>query len=353
MAESLGSKAFRISYVVMVGVVFLGSLGSGLVGGRDKDDAASGGAKTAVAVVGSLPQDAVGAASLDVVSVNDVEDAERMVRDGSVEAAIVPTAPDTPGKLTVVALEETPADVVAAVTVAPQVRLLEPPAANEFLLRFFTILFGALFWAMVMGFGVMSAQSTVVEKQTRVVEILLATVPARVLLAGKVLANSILALATMASMALAGVGGLALVGNAEVLSLITAPAIWFVVFFGVGFVLFSAILSGSASLVSRLEDVSSVLFPTQMVAMIPYIMVVALQNNDLLMTICSYIPISAPATMPARIMAGSAAWWEPFVSLAILALTTWGAILVSGKMYTGSVLQTGTRVKVRDALANA
>jgi ABC-2 type transport system permease protein len=211
--------------------------------------------------------------------------------------------------------------------------------------------FGLCFMMVVMLFGQTTAQNTVVEKQTRVVEILLAAVPAKVLMAGKVLGNAALALGQVALLVVAALAGLALGGNASVLSMVGPALIWYLVFFIFGFVLFASLMAGSAALVSRMEDVGAVLQPTVWLVMIPYIVSVGFSDNRLVMAVASYVPISSPVAMPLRVLMGEASAWEPWLALALMLVTVWGAIALGGRIYAYSLLRTGSRVKFREALA--
>ena len=129
-----------------------------------------------------------------------------------------------------------------------------------------------------------------------------------------------------------------------------APVIWFVVFFAVGFVLLAALFAAAAALVSRQEDVGSVSSPVMMLVMIPYFLVIFFNDNDLILTIMSYVPFSAPVGMPMRVFPGDAAWWEPVLSLAIVLATTILVVIVGSKVYSNSLLRVGTRVKLSEAL---
>ena len=66
--------------------------------------------------------------------------------------------------------------------------------------------------------------------------------------------------------------------------------------------------------------------------------------------VLAFIPVSLPMAMPPRLITGQAAWWEPFVALAILIVTIYGAILLGGKLYSHSLLCTGARIKWKEAL---
>ena len=83
----------------------------------------------------------------------------------------------------------------------------------------------------------------------------------------------------------------------------------------------------------------------------PYFMVIFFWNNPTVLTVMSYVPFSAPVAMPTRLFLGQAAWWEPLVSLVILAVTCILAIVLGAKIYENSILRMGGRVKLGEALA--
>jgi len=270
------------------------------------------------------------------------------VRSGEVEAALVPD--DSAVGFSLVALEEAPEGLVAALSVSPAVELLEPSEAPTSLRLLIGLAFGVVFMIAVIGSGATIMQNTVQEKQSRIVEILLAAVPARALLAGKILGNSVIGVGTAAAIAAAAALGLAITGQSQLLDLLSAPLIWFVVFFIFGFVLVASVFAAGAALVSRQEDTGAVMTPAMMLVMIPYFGVVFFGDNPLIMTILSYVPFSAPVAMPVRLFFGEAQWWEPLVSLGLLVVATALVMLVASKIYTNSLLRMGSRVSLREAL---
>jgi len=197
----------------------------------------------------------------------------------------------------------------------------------------------------------MIVQNTVQEKQNRIVELLLAAISARALLAGKILGNAVLALGQAMVLAAAASVGLMLSGQQEVLDMLTVPMLWFVVFFLPGFVLVAAMFAASASLVSRQEDTGTVITPAMMLVMAPYFVVVFFFDNALVMTIASYVPFSAPVAMPLRMFFNESMWFEPLLSLAILALTTLLVIRLAAGIYSRSLLRTGQPVSLRTAMS--
>ncbi len=335
----LRSKAFLISTAILLVVTVASILLGGILGGTDS--------KPPVAAVGSvarsLPPD-----TFKVTPVDSRAAGEALLRAGDVDAVIVPS--DSPTKVAVIGLDSAPSKVISKLSVAPSVQLLNPDAPNPFLIYIVALGFGIIFFISAMTFGGQIAQSVVEEKQTRVVEILISAIPVRTLLAGKVIGNSLLAFGQIIAISACAGVAMAISGQGALLAGIGPAIIWFIVFFTVGFVLLASMFAAAASLVSRQEDVQSVISPVTMLVMIPYFLVIFFNDNALVLGIMSYVPFSAPVGMPMRIFLGSAQWWEPLLSLLLSVVVTIGVIMVGARIYQNSLLRTGGRVKVKEAL---
>ena len=193
-------------------------------------------------------------------------------------------------------------------------------------------------------FGTTIAQSVVEEKQTRVVEILMSTIPVRALMAGKVLGNSILAFGQIVLIGVLVSAGMAVTGQRVLLGDMGPSIAWFAVFFAFGFVLLASLYAATASMVSRQEDVGTVTSPVMILVMLPYLLVLFFYDNSTVLAIMSYIPFSAPVGMPMRVFLGTAEWWEPLLSLLILLVTTLFVIVLGSRIYSNSLLRMGARV---------
>jgi len=343
MRARLRSRAFLVS----VGILLAAVLASIVIGGL----LSANGQPTKVAVV-----DGVRAASVlehsrafDVRHVADTSAAERLVRAGTVDAAVVP---DTSGALgyAVVGDKSVPDIVVQALSAAPPVHLLTPSSQNELIRYLVALGFGLVFFLSTMTFGQLIAQSVVEEKSTRIVEILLATVSARALLTGKVIGTSLLALGQIALLLGVALGGLALTGQGGLLPGIGPAAAWFAVFFVVGFVLLATMFAAAGALVSRQEDIASTVTPVTLLVMVPYLLIIFLNGNETAVAVMSYVPFSAPVGMPLRLFLGTAQWWEPLLSLVLLLLTASAMLVLGARIYESSLLKLGARVPWRQAL---
>jgi ABC-2 type transport system permease protein len=299
---------------------------------------------SSVAVAGGSPSAAaLQQAGLEVRTVASDAAAEQLVRDGEVDAAVV-AGPR------VLAMDDRPGEVVDALSTAPQVQLLDPGAIDPFLQFIVPFALAFLFFLTSFTFGLLIAQSVTEEKQTRIVEILVASVPVRALLAGKVAAMTLLSFGQIALVSLVAFVGMRLADvDSGVIGLV-GPAIgWFLPFFVLGFVMLATLWAGVGALAARQEDLGSASMPLQMVVMIPFFAVIFLSDNEQAMRILSYIPLSSPVAMPIRQFNGDAAGWEPFLSLAILAATAAAFLAIGARIYEGSLLRTNGRTSLATA----
>ncbi len=159
-----------------------------------------------------------------------------------------------------------------------------------------------------MTFGSTIAQSVVEEKSTRVIEILLAAIPTRALLAGKILGTSILAYAQIVLLVAVTLHRRsASPARRDLLPGLSAPVGWFAVFFVVRLRAARVAVRRDRRLVSRQEDIGSTTTPVTMLVMLPYFLVIFFNNNELVLAIMSYVPFSAPIAMPLRLFLGDGA----------------------------------------------
>lgn len=237
-------------------------------------------------------------------------------------------------------------------TAAPKVTELQPRQTDPAKVVA-AYLSGILVYVSMMSVGQIVAQSVVEEKSTRVVELLLATLRPWQLLAGKVIGLGLVGLVQIGLVVAAGTVtamklGLVHTGSVDV----AAVAGWTLVWFVIGFATYSVVLAGLASLVSRQEEVASVIAPFTVAMVVPYVIGVSIgttEPNSRLMQWLSFLPFTAPFDMPIRVAGGGVPGWQvalsAAVSIALIPVLAWAA----GRVYGHAVLQTGARVGLRRA----
>lgn len=345
MKVKMSSKAFVVTTAIMLGLL----LAAVLVGPR-LADWLGGTAGAGVAVTAETAQ-AVGALgdSYDLRTVGSTDAAREAVRAGEVEAAVVPDEAG-PAGLAVVGLDSAPTDLVQALSTTPAVELLDPNAAAPGLQYLIAFGFGIVFFTIAITYGQQIAVSVIEEKQSRVVEILLAAIPAKAMMAGKVIGNSAMALFQVALVA--GVLLLGMQINETVLPLdgLGAPILWFVLLFAIGFVMIASLYAAAASLVSRQEDIGSTSLPVMMLIMLPYFAVIFFNDDPQALRIVSFIPFCAPVAVPLRVFLGQGETWEHVAALGVLVLSTGLAIWFAATIYERSILRTGKAMTWSQAL---
>jgi ABC-2 type transport system permease protein len=69
-----------------------------------------------------------------------------------------------------------------------------------------------------------------------------------------------------------------------------------------------------------------------------------------LLTVLSYVPFTAPLTMPRRLLIGDAAWWEAVLSAGIMLVTAAALVALAARIYQRALLRTGSRTTWTTAL---
>ncbi|MBK1787032.1 ABC transporter permease [Prauserella cavernicola] len=312
-----------------------------------------GGGQPSVAAVGTQVAGALEGSALEVREVDDLAVAQDLVRSEEVEAAVVPDdSGESATGVRVVALSAPPTDIMAELGTTPPVDLLEAADVSQGERQLVIMVFSLIFVIFAMG-GSAIAQSTVTEKQTRIVEILVATVPVRALLSGKIVGHTLLTIGQVIVLAVAAPIALSIGGHEALLTVVVPALGWFVPFLCLGFVLLASIWAVAGSLVSRQEDLSSSMGLVMMLVMGPYFAVLFFSDNAAVMTALSYIPFSAAIAMPVRMFAGEAQVWEALLSLGVLAASVVLIMLLASRIYSGSLLQTGGKVALKNAWSQA
>ena len=231
---------------------------------------------------------------------------------------------------------------------------VEPPTEGEDRagFAFFAVL---LLYGQLIGIGIFVAMGVVEEKSSRVVELLLSTIRPTHLLAGKVIGLGLLGLGQLLVIAVFGLAAAGASGavdiDGDLLVAVGLALGWFIV----GYAFYGAAFACAASLVSRQEDLQSVLTPLQMLLLVGFFLSFAVNSDPdgTLAVVASFIPPVAPMIMPARIAVGEASAVEIIGAFAVTLAAAAILIPLAARIYSGAVLRTGAAVKLRQAWSAA
>ena len=362
----LGTTAFTLLLVVGLFVV------TSLMEGRgDSYDVAvtDQGGSAAVAAAEQVLTTTSPETTFDVKDADDAAQAESLVRDGNVDAALVPAGDG----FEIIGADEVDTDLsdalrggVASSVLAgnaetqdvdlqalqagtdAQVRLLEPGPRDAEARSAVAFAFAIIFLMTALGFGMTIAQSVVQEKESRIVEILAAAVPIRALLWGKVIGNTVLALMQIVLIAVVAMVGLVVTDRTELLSGLGPAVAWYVALFVLGFVSLASLWSVAGSIAGRQEDLQSTTLPGQMLLFIPYF--VSVLGSEEIKTVFSMLPIVSTMTMPGRIAEGDVPGWQIAVAIAATVAAAAVFVRIGERCYERTLLHTSGRLSYREAL---
>ena len=188
------------------------------------------------------------------------------------------------------------------------------------------------------------------EKANRVAEVLLARMPAREILAGKVLGIGAVGLAQLAVIAVSAGVTVAAMGNANAPSIPGDVLAWTCLWFVLGYLFYSVMYAALGATTSRIEDAQAAIAPITGLMLLSYFGVIyAEENPDALLTVLlSYFPPTAPVVMTYRVAVHAVPSWQMLTSAAFMVIAMWGLIRLAGQIYSGALLRFGGRVPLRE-----
>ncbi len=209
------------------------------------------------------------------------------------------------------------------------------------------VLYGLLFL-----FAQFVAQGVVEEKSSRVVELLLATMRPWQLLAGKILGLGLLGLGQIVVIGVVGVVGALAFDLVDVPGELIGTVATVIAWFVLGYAFYACVFAVAASLVSRQEDLGSVLTPASMLLVVGFFVAfqAASDPSGTLATVTSFVPGLSPLVMPVRQAAGEAAGWEVALAVALMLVAIGLAVRLGGRVYSGALLRTSGKTRLREAL---
>ena len=308
---------------------------------------------------------------LELVELDDEDAARAAVRDEEVEGALLVDAADGPrllveqsadgstsalvqGAVSQAAVAERLAAAGVATVEVPRVEVTAlDPGADQDAQRTVVALIGvAVLYSLLILFGQFVAQGVVEEKSSRVVELLLSTMRPWQLLAGKILGLGILGLAQIVVIAAVGVAGALAFDLVDIPGELISTAVSVVAWFVLGYGFYAAIFAVTASLVSRQEDLNSVVMPTMLVLVAAVIVGIqaAAAPEGTLAVVTSYVPGLSPLVMPVRQAAGDVAVWEIALAVVLMLVAIVAIVRLGGRVYAGALLRTSGKTTIREAL---
>jgi ABC-2 type transport system permease protein len=200
------------------------------------------------------------------------------------------------------------------------------------------------------------------EKTTRVAEVVVSSVPAKTLLAGKVIGVGAVGLTQQIIWVIASVvmfklrepilRSMGIVTNLG----FAMPTISFdlaallLLFFLLGFTFYAAMYAAVGSSVNTEQEAQQAVQPMiiMLVATAIFINPILMNPTSRLATVMSLLPFSSPIIMPLRLSLGSVAWYEIALSLVGLVASCLIAVWIAARIYRVGLLMYGKKPTLRE-----
>lgn len=371
--ERVASRAFQLS----TGLTVLLVVGFILVPTFIDTDSTE---EWTIGVIGGTPTglaEAVDAAAGEAATATAVEYTTRLAAEAALTAGDADVVIDASGKIIVGdnpddRLTTLVATVMASIRIAEQAEELGIDAAELTQLftagpaietlsegedngdgdRAFAFFATIILFMSIVTYGSWILIGVIEEKTNRVVEVVLGSVPPHHLLAGKVLGIGVLGVAQVVLIGIIAMVALTIQDAVDIPAAAGRVLAWAFVWYVLGFAFYAVAYAAAGSLVSRQEEAQNAAFPLTMMLMASYFVAsFSITGENPVLRISSLLPMFAPMTMPIRIAGGDAQAWEIAVSLTLMVIATYGLIRFSGRVYAGGLLQSGGRVKWREAFS--
>ena len=368
-------KAFLIATSILVVVVSGGLIAIGVTSGGSDEPVTYriGTIGPTVAIEAQINIYAPPGFRADVKSFTSVEEIEQRMEEGDLEfgisgptellsypgrskamlQAISAAMSDRQVREQAAALGVSPADLSAMLDTNVTVREVVEPAES---FSADTALAAASLFFTFMGifaYGQWVAYGVVEEKGGRVAEVVLSAVTPRQLLTAKVVSIGLLG---FAQMLIVGFLVFLIGGLLGIVDLPDATGGAFVIIVGwflLGYAFYAAGYAASGALVRSARDASDAVGGFNLFLMVGYFIAVSsltMERDTLLTQIASFVPPTAPLTMPMRMVRGDVAFWEGAIAVGIMLIATYGMIRLGARVFRTGIIRVGTKLKWREVL---
>jgi len=226
------------------------------------------------------------------------------------------------------------------------------------------VAFAFIFLFVVLFSGTFVLQNIVREKQSRVVELLLAAISPRELLYGKILAFGALGLVQAAIWVGVGILALLLVGpylgipTWPLFALIASYIPWdklmlFAIYFALGYLFIASFSAGMGATMTDIlsgQQLQSLLIALPAALPLLIFSLILTDPQGFLPQLFSFIPPTIPGTMMLRLAVAEIPIWEVVLSLAVLLGAITVVMHLAGKVFEIGILMYGKSASLREIL---
>ena len=216
------------------------------------------------------------------------------------------------------------------------------------------VLIYALYMAITF-YGSHVMNSVVTEKTSRAMEVLATSVKPNALLFGKIISTSLAGLIQIAAIIIeaficvkiSSANNSSFPVNQIISNIPTQILIYMLVFFLLGFLIYSFLYGAFASTVSKIDELGSAIMPVQIIIVFTFIVTMSTINSGNADTpfnvFLSYFPFTAPMMMFTRAIISNVSTLEIILSILVLIVSTYFIGWLSARIYRVGILMYGEK----------
>jgi ABC-2 type transport system permease protein len=213
-----------------------------------------------------------------------------------------------------------------------------------FFLMYFVILF----------YGMNVARSIIEEKNSRIFEVLLSTIRPEEMLAGKIIGVGSVGLTQVGIWIIAGtlVTKYLLIGSGFSLAITATQIIFFVIFFFLGYVLYSSVAAALGAMAGSEQELQqmNIFLMLPLIACSVVIFRIITDSDGLIAQVFSFFPFCTPLIMYVRIAVHQPPAWQIALSIVEMVVTIYAILWFASRIYRVGILMYGKKPNLPEIL---
>ncbi|HCG57412.1 MULTISPECIES: ABC transporter permease [Brevibacterium] len=336
------STALRSPFFLVTGaVIVLGIVAaiiSGVVAGSDSKSGTPTMAMVGVGEQAAMYEQQLG---VKITDVKDAQSAEKLVREGKVDAAFIQD-PSGQAQPTIIALDEQPEALLEKLAPKTEATLLNSPAVGDEVAT-------PVLWAMavfallvVATLGTALYQNLRLEKRNRITEIIAATIPPRASASGRITGMLSLTAVHLVVAIVVTELGLSITGKTSLAFAMLPGLGWFALtLLFTAWTIYALLLW--ASTVSGSKARKTFVSIIGVITVAGFIAPVIVGATGMTAKVLSWTPFTSPLGIAGRFFGSPPEWWQGLVAAAIAALVALIIHSLASSAYVRAVLTGGGR----------
>lgn len=220
---------------------------------------------------------------------------------------------------------------------------------SNMLVRLMPLIVTVLFFIFLTNGSGLLMRNVTIEKENRMMEILMLSIDAKEMMAGKIIglgiASFLQVTVWVGSMFLImKIGGQTL-NLPQDFSIPPSMAFWSIIFFVLGYAVYASLMAGAGALVPSAKEITSASFLMMLPLMVGYFVAVTPIGQEsphgAISTILSLFPLTTPVMMVMRVTVGGVPTWQLILAVVLMVLTAVVIVRSVARLFRAQILLSG------------